>query len=158
MRVVYTFLIDEPNVDFSNGDQIAIDEHRPAYLLAVKVQLVELLSFVDADADDVAFDIAVSYQLLIGVCSQTVYLVVMVLKDILVLDVAADDPPELDAAVPARRNKSLALRQEHQIAHRVVVGRYRLALASVDNVEQVNAVVPTTNRKDLVALDWNNRR
>lgn len=114
----------------------------PGYLLAVHIEVKQLLFFLNAEAKDIAFYISKRHDVLILVDSDGCDLIIVIVEVLLVVQHITDIPEHLDRAIPGGRDDGLSLWHVENVDDGVIVSREGLRLATVDDVEDVDVVVP----------------
>ena len=137
--------VDDPHLGLSCDDDVVLDEVHPRDLLAVHVETEQLLLLLNAQTQDVALNVAEGQDVLVPVDGDGGDLVFMVVEVVLIVEHVAHVAEHLDGAVPGGRGDGLAFGHVDDVDDGVVVGREGLGLAAVDDVEDVDVVVPRSD-------------
>lgn len=92
--------VDDPHLGLGCDYHVILDEVHPGDLLTVHVEPKQLLFLLNAQADDIALDIAKGNDVLIPVDSDGGDLVFVVVEVLLVIEHVAHVAEHLDGAVP----------------------------------------------------------
>lgn len=92
--------VDDSHLGLSCDDDVVLDEVHPCDLLAVHIEAKQLLLLLNAQTDDIAFNIAKSHDVLIPIDGDGCDLVLVVVEVLLVIEHVAHVAKHLDGAVP----------------------------------------------------------
>lgn len=140
--------IHHSNLCLSCNDDVILNEMHPGYFLAVHIEVKQLFLFFNAETNDIAFYISKSHDVLIFVDRDRCDLVIVIVEVLLVVQHIPDIPEHLDRAIPGSRDDGLAFGHVEDVDDGVIVSRERLRLATVNDVEDVDIVIPRANLCD----------
>lgn len=134
--------IHHSNFSFCCDDDVVLDEMHPGYFLAVHIEVKQLFLFLYAEAKHIAFYITESNDILIFVDCNGSDLIVVIVEVLFVVQHIPYISEHLDGAVPGGRDDGLALGHVKDIDDGVIVSREGLRLAAVNDVEDIDVVIP----------------
>lgn len=134
--------IHHPHLGLSCNDDVVLDEMHPSYFLAVHIEVKELLFFLNAEAKDISLNISKSHNILIFVDSDWSDLIIMIVEMLLIVQHIADISKHLDWTIPWSRDDGLAFGHIENVDNGVIVSREGLRFAAVNDVEDVDVIVP----------------